>query len=279
MSKTAPHAAEKSVFIHPSACVEPGAEIGAGARIGPFCHVGPQTVIGEDVHLLSHVCLAGETRIGARTRIFPFASVGHEPQDLKYRGEKASLFIGEDCTLREGVTINPGTAGGGLVTRIGARCVLLANAHVAHDCILGDNIILSNNVMLAGHCVIGDFAIMSGGSAAHQFVRIGAHAFIGGLAGVENDVIPFGIALGNRAALAGLNFVGLKRRGVPHEAVHELRRAYQQLFAAKGTLKQRAAEVAAAFPGHAYVAQITDFLAAGGERAVCVPRPAKDDAA
>ena len=158
------------------------------------------------------------------------------------------LTIGEDCLIREGVTMNPGTAGGGSRTIVGARCVFLANAHVAHDCRVGDDVILSNNVMLAGHCQIGDFAILSGGSAAHQFVRIGAHAFVGGLAGVENDIIPFGIALGNRASLAGLNFVGLKRRGFSHEAIHELRRAYKMLFAARGTLKERVEDVAAAFP-------------------------------
>ena len=184
------------------------------------------------MRLVSHVSLAGDTTVGARTRDFPFASIGHPPQDLKYRGEPVRLVIGEDCTIREGVTMNPGTAGGGSETIVGAALVFLANAHVAHDCRIGKGVILSNNVMLGGHCQIGDFAIIGGGAAAHQFVRIGAHAFVGGLAGVENDVIPFGIALGNRAALAGLNVVGLKRRGFSHEAIHELRRAYKMLFKA-----------------------------------------------
>ena len=154
----------------------------------------------------------------------------------------------------------------------------MANAHVAHDCRLGDNIILSNNVMLAGHCQVGDYAIISGGAAAHQFVRIGAHAFVGGLAGVENDVIPYGIALGNRAALAGLNFVGLKRRGFSREAIHDLRRAYRQLFAAKGTLRERVEDLAAEYPAHETVQQIVEFLRAGGERAICMPRVGKDEA-
>jgi len=277
MSTAAARTEPSEVFIHPQACVEAGAKLGPGVRVGPFCHVGPSAVLAEGVCLVSHVSVAGLTSIGARTRIFPFASIGHEPQDLKYRGEMVRLTIGRDCLIREGVTMNPGTAGGGHETRIGDRCVFLANAHVAHDCQLGDDVILSNNVMLAGHCAVGDFAILSGGAAAHQFVRIGAHAFIGGLAGIEHDVIPFGIALGNRAALAGLNFVGLKRRGFSHESIHELRRAYQLLFAAKGTLKERTADVAEAFADHPLVGQVVQFLREGGERAICVPRTAKDE--
>jgi UDP-N-acetylglucosamine acyltransferase len=264
--------------IHPLSVVAPEAMIGPGVEIGPFCNIGPEVTLGAGVQLISHVCVAGTTRIGARTRIFPFASIGHEPQDLKYRGEPVRLSIGEDCLIREGVTMNPGTAGGGSETTIGSRCVFLANAHVAHDCRLGDNIILSNNVMLAGHCQIGDYAIVSGGAAAHQFVRIGAHAFIGGLAGVENDVIPYGIALGNRAALAGLNMVGLKRRGFSRESIHDLRRAYRQLFSPKGTLRERVEDLAADFPEHETVLQIVEFLRAGGERAICMPRPGKDEA-
>jgi UDP-N-acetylglucosamine acyltransferase len=265
--------------IHPTAVVEPGARIGAGVRIGPFCHVGPEAALGDAVQLISHVSIAGNTSIGARARVFPFASVGHEPQDLKYRGERVSLKIGEDCLIREGVTMNPGTAGGGGETIVGARCVFLANSHVAHDCRIGDDVILSNNVMLAGHCQIGDFAILGGGAAVHQFARIGAHVFVGGLAGVENDIIPFGIALGNRASLAGLNFVGLRRRGFSHEAIHALRRAYKQLFASTGTLKERAEDVAAAFPDEKAVQQMVVFLRAGGDRAICMPREGKDEMA
>lgn len=265
--------------IHPSSVVEEGAELGAGVDIGPFCHIGPHVTIGDGVRLVSHVSLAGDTMVGARTRIFPFASIGHEPQDLKYRGEAVRLTIGEECLIREGVTINPGTAGGGSETIVGPRCVLLANAHVAHDCRLGEGVILSNNVMLAGHCQIGDFAIVSGGAAAHQFVRIGAHAFVGGLAGVEHDIIPFGMALGNRASLAGINVVGLKRRGFSHEAIHELRRAYRMLFGGAGTLKERVGDVAAAFPDQDAVQQIVEFLRQGGDRQICVPRSGKDDEA
>ena len=267
-----------SATIHKSAVVEDGAVIGEGVRIGPFCHIGPHAKLGEGVELLSHVVVAGDTEIGARTRIFPFASIGHQPQDLKYKGEPVRLVIGEECLIREGVTMNPGTEGGGAETSIGARSVFLANSHVAHDCRLGEGVILSNNVMVAGHCQVGDHVIFGGGSACHQFTRIGSHAFIGGLAGVENDVIPFGIALGNRAALAGLNYVGLKRRGFSQEAIHALRRAYKQLFNGAGSLKERTEDVAAAFADQPAVQQIVAFLRAGGDRAVCTPREARDEA-
>jgi UDP-N-acetylglucosamine acyltransferase len=266
-----------TVCIHPSAVVESGARLGADVAIGPFCHVGPQVKIGDGVRLVSHVSLAGDTTIGARTRIFPFASIGHQPQDLKYRGEPVRLIVGEDCLIREGVTMNPGTEGGGSETVVGPRGAFLANAHVAHDCRIGEGVILSNNVMLAGHCHVGEFAILSGGAAAHQFVRIGAHAFIGGLAGVEHDVIPFGMALGNRASLAGLNFIGLKRRGFSHEAIHELRQAYKMLFNGKGTLRERVSDVAETYPDKEAVQQIVAFLRQGGDRAICVPRAGRDE--
>jgi UDP-N-acetylglucosamine acyltransferase len=272
-------AGEVRSFVHPSAIVEEGARLGAGVRIGPFCHIGSAAALGDGVEVISHVSIAGATTIGARSRVFPFASIGQEPQDLKYRGEPVRLTIGEDCLIREGVTMNPGTAGGGGETIVGARCVFLANSHVGHDCRLGESVLLSNNVMLGGHCQIGDFANLGGGSAAHQFVRIGAHAFVGGLAGVENDIIPFGIALGNRASLAGLNFVGLKRRGFSHSAIHALRRAYKMLFAPTGTLTERAEDVAAAFPEEEAVQQMVAFLRAGGNRAICTPRDGKDEMA
>jgi len=263
--------------IHSSALIERGAAIGAGVSIGPFCHVGPNVVLEDDVSLISHVVVAGATTVGARTKIYPFASIGHPPQDLKYRGEPVRLVIGADCLIREGVTMNPGTAGGGFETIVGARCAFLANSHVAHDCKLGDEVILSNNVMLGGHCRIGDFVIFGGGAAAHQYVRVGAHAFIGGLAGVENDVIPFGIALGNRAALAGLNVIGLKRRGFEREAIHALNRVYRLLFGSEGTLKERVESLSAEFADHAEAMQILDFIREEGDRAICMPRPGKEE--
>ncbi len=263
-------------FIHPSAVVAHAAQLGRGVHIGPFCTVGPDVVLGEGVRLVSHVAIAGHTTIGEGTRVFPFASLGHEPQDLKFRGETSELRIGRDCVIREGVTMNPGTAAGGLLTSVGDRSVFLAQSHVAHDCRVGDEVIFSNNVMLAGHCTVGDNAILGGGAAVHQFVRLGRHSFIGGLAGVEHDVIPYGIALGNRAHLAGLNVVGLKRRGFSREVIHDLRRAYKLLFATAGTLSERTGAVAADFGGHGQVDEILAFLRDGGERAICVPRDGRD---
>ena len=269
---------DAAAAIHASSVVSPLATLGEGVSIGPFCVVGPDVELAAGVVLHSHVAVAGHTTIGSGTRIFPFASVGHAPQDLKFRGERSTLRIGADCTIREGVTINPGTASGGLMTSIGDRCTILANAHVAHDCTVGDDVILVNNVMLAGHCQIGAFAVLGGGSAVHQFVRIGAHAMIGGLAGVENDVIPYGMALGNRASLAGLNLVGLRRRGFSREAIHDLRRAYRLLFAQEGTLKERVEDVAAEFADHPEVHEILDFLRNGGDRAICLPRESREPA-
>ncbi len=262
--------------IHPSSIVAHGAKLGRGVAIGPFCVVGPDVELGDGVRLLSHVVVAGHTTLGEGTRVFPFASLGHEPQDLKFRGERSELRIGRDCVIREGVTMNPGTAAGGAMTVVGDRSVFLAQSHVAHDCRVGNEVIFSNNVMLAGHCSVGDHAILGGGAAVHQFVRLGKHSFIGGLAGVEHDVIPYGIALGNRAHLAGLNVVGLKRRGFSREEIHDLRRAYRLLFTAPGTLKERVEAAAAAFSGHAQATEILDFLREGGDRAICVPRDGRE---
>ena len=265
--------------IHPSSVVEEGARLGDGVRIGPFSHVGAGVALGDGVEILSHVAIAGLTRVGPRTRIFPFASIGHQPQDLKYHGEPSTLVIGADCTIREGVTMNPGTEGGGMTTTVGDRCVFLANSHVAHDARVGDNVILSNNVMLAGHTRIGNFVILGGGSAVQQFVRVGDHAFVGGLTGVDNDVIPYGMAMGNRAHLAGLNLVGLRRRGFAREAIHDLRRAYRLLFAAEGTLAERVEDVAAEFSSHPQVHEILDFIRDGGDRAIMTPRELQDPGA
>ncbi|HMO28239.1 acyl-ACP--UDP-N-acetylglucosamine O-acyltransferase [Enterovirga sp.] len=258
--------------IHPTAIVDPAARLGAGVKIGPFCVIGPDVVLGEGCELISHVVMAGHTTLGPRCRIFPFASIGHAPQDLRYRGEPTTLAIGSDCIIRENVTINPGTPNGKGKTTVGDRCFLLASSHVAHDCVVGSNVILTNNVMLAGHCEIGDFAILGGGVGIHQFARIGPHAFIGGLSAVENDVIPYGMVIGNRAYLHGLNIIGLRRRGFTREQIHDLRRAYRLLFAAEGTLTERVVDVAEEFAGHPTVHEILDFIRLGGERSICVPR-------
>jgi len=261
-------------FVHPTALVEEGARLGRGVRIGPFCTVGPHTDLGNGCELVSHVVVAGHTRVGARTKIFPFASIGHAPQDLRYKGEPTTLTIGVDCIIREGVTMNTGTPNGTGKTIVGDRCFFLTQSHVAHDCRVGDNVILTNNAMLAGHCKIGDFAIIGGGAGIHQFVRIGPHAFIGGLSGVENDVIPYGMVLGNRAYLAGLNIIGLRRRGFSRDQIHDLRRAYRLLFAQEGTLAERVEDVAEEFSKHPTVHEILDFIRDGGDRAICTPREA-----
>ncbi len=261
--------------IHPTSIVEDGAKIGADVRIGPFCTIGADVALGDGCELLSHVAVAGRTTIGPRTRIFPFASIGHQPQDLKFRGEPSTLSIGAECLIREGVTMNPGTAGGGLKTVVGDTCAFLANSHVGHDCVVGNGVIFSNNVMLAGHCTVGDYAILGGGAAVIQFARVGAHSFLGGMSGLENDLIPYGMALGNRAHLSGLNIVGLQRRGFTRENIHDLRRAYRLLFAAEGTLKERLDDVAQEFGDHPIVQEIVAFIRAGGKRALCTPRDAE----
>jgi UDP-N-acetylglucosamine acyltransferase len=258
--------------VHPSAVVEPGAVLGAGVRIGPFCLVGSGVTLGDGCELISHAVVTGRTTIGPRAKIYPFASIGHPPQDLKYAGEPSTLVVGSDCTIREGVTMNPGTASGIMSTVVGDRCLFLANSHVAHDCRVGDDVIFSNNVMLAGHCTVGDFAIIGGGAGVHQFARIGDHAFVGGMSAIENDVIPYGMALGNRAYLAGLNIIGLRRRGFSREQIHDLRRAYRLLFAQEGSLSERVDDLAAEFSDHPTVHEILDFIREGKDRSLCTPR-------
>ena len=257
--------------IHPTAIVEDGARLAAGVRIGPYCHVTRDVTLGEGVELASHVVVAGRTSVGARARIFPFASIGHQPQDLKYKGEPSTLTIGSDCMFREGVTISPGTAGGNMETIIGDRCTFLANSHVGHDCRIGSNVILSNNVMLAGHLTVGDFAGFGGGAAVIQFTRVGAHSYIGGMSGLENDLIPYGMAMGNRAHLSGLNIVGLQRRGFSRDDIHTLRRAYRLLFADEGTLVERTEDVEKEFKDHPIVTEIVAFIRERGRRGLCVP--------
>jgi UDP-N-acetylglucosamine acyltransferase len=257
--------------IHPTAFIEDGARIAAGVRIGPFCHVGAEVSLDAGVELVSHVVVAGRTTVGARTRIFPFASIGHQPQDLKYKGEPSTLTIGSDCLIREGVTMNPGTDGGGMETIVGNGCAFLANSHVGHDCRIGNNVVCSNNVMLAGHLTVGDYAGIGGGAAVIQFARVGAHSFLGGMSGLEQDLIPYGMAFGNRAHLSGLNIVGLQRRGFSRDDIHTLRRAYRLLFADEGTLVERTEDVEKEFRDHPIVAEIIAFIRARGKRGLCVP--------
>ena len=259
----------RSASIHPTAVVEPGAKLGEGVTVGPYCVVGPDVRLGEGVTLMSHVVVGGHTEIGAGTRIFPFASIGQAPQDLKYRGEPSQLIVGRDNTIREYVTMNPGTEGGGMATRVGDGCLFMVGAHVAHDCTIGNGVIMANNATMAGHVTVGDQAVLGGLCAIHQFVRVGTLAMIGGLAGVEFDVIPYGSAIGNRAWLAGLNLVGLRRRGVARDELHALRRAYQDLFAAEGTMAERVARVAEQYADSPWVAEVVAFMRAPSQRGIC----------
>lgn len=262
---------ETEVNIHPTAVVDPAAHIGAGVSIGPYTIVGSEVQIGDGVTLHPHVVVGGRTVIGARTQVFPFASIGLQPQDLKYAGEPSRLEIGSDNVIREHVTMNPGTEGGGMITRVGDGCLFMVGTHVAHDCQVGNNIIMANNVTLAGHVEVGDFAILGGLSAVRQFAKIGKHAMVGGMSGVENDVIPYGLVIGNRARLTGLNLVGLKRRGFGREAVEGLRKAYRLLFADEGTFQERLDAVAIEFEGHEGVADIVAFIRAASSLGICQP--------
>ena len=258
--------------IHPTAIVAPGATLAEDVSIGPYCVVGEEVVLGAGVTLIAHIVVDGRTTIGEKTRIFPFASIGLEPQDLKYRGEKSRLVIGRHNTIREHVTMNPGTEGGGMVTRVGDRGLFMVGAHVAHDCQIGDHVIMANNATLAGHVVVEDYALLGGLSAVHQFVRIGQHAMIGGMSGVERDVIPYGQVMGDRARLSGLNIIGMQRRGFSREDIQTLRSAYQFLFSADGTFNDRVTEMAERFGGVAPVDDIIAFIRADSTRAICQPK-------
>lgn len=258
--------------VHPTAVISSSALLGQNVKIGPYSVVGDDVVLGDNVELVSHVSVVGRTEIGAGTHIYPFASIGHQPQDLKYKGEPSTLTIGQNCVIRENVTINPGTAGGNMTTRVGNNCLIMASAHVAHDCIVGDNVVLANYVGLAGHSVIGDFVRFGGMCAVHQFVRIGAHAFIGAQSMIDGDVIPYGMAVGNRARLAGLNLVGLKRRGFDRESIHTLRAAYRMVFSNEGTLRERVDDAAQLFKDEPLVQDVVSFIASASDRPLCLPR-------
>lgn len=258
--------------IHSTAVIAEGARIDESARIGPYCVIGGQVEIGADVQLISHVVVDGITTLGEGTVVYPFASLGHRPQDLKYKGEPSRLVIGKRNQIRENVTMNPGTEGGGMLTSVGDNGLFMVGAHVAHDCRVGDGVIFANNATLGGHVQVGDYVVLGGLSAVHQFVRIGRHVMVGGMSGVENDVIPYATVTGNRAHLSGLNLIGLKRRGYSREDIHALRNAYRLLFAPEGTMAERIEEVAAQFKEIAPVLEILDFITIDSSRAICQPK-------
>ncbi|WP_417205513.1 acyl-ACP--UDP-N-acetylglucosamine O-acyltransferase [Antarctobacter sp.] len=256
--------------IHPAAVVEDGAQIGQGCVIGPFCHIGPEVVLHDRVELKSHVVITGKTEIGSETVIFPFAVIGEIPQDLKFRGEKTSLVIGERNRIREHVTMNTGTEGGGGVTRVGNDGLFMAGCHVAHDVQVGNNVILVNNAALAGHCVIEDEVIIGGLSGVHQWVRIGRGAIIGAVTMVTNDVIPHGLVQGPRGVLDGLNLVGLKRRGVARSDITALRAAFQMLAQGEGAFQDRARRLGDETQSD-YVREIVDFILGDSDRSFLTP--------
>ena len=258
--------------IHASAVVDPKASLGKDVSIGPFCVVDGAVTLEDGVVLRSHVVVGGRTRVGAKTEIYPFASIGLAPQDLKYAGEKSELIIGCRNRIREYVTMNPGTAKGGMVSRVGDDCLFMAGSHVAHDCIVGDHVILANNATLGGHVTVGDYAILGGLSGVHQFTRIGRHAIVGGMSGVENDVIPYGSVMGDRARLSGLNVIGLKRRNFAKQDIHNLRTAYRMLFAEEGTMVERVDDVAAMFGDNDEIMEIIEFMRADSPRGLTQPR-------
>jgi UDP-N-acetylglucosamine acyltransferase len=256
----------RGVEIHPTAIVAPEAELGTGVTIGPFCTVGPDVVIEDGARLVSHVVVNGHTRIGPEVVLFPFCTVGLPPQDLKYKNEPTRCEIGARTQIREHCTIHRGTVTGLGTTRVGADCLLMAVVHVAHDCQLGDHVIVANNVVMGGHVRIGDHAVIGGAAALHQYVRIGRAAMIGGVSGVEGDVIPFGSVIGNRARLAGLNVIGLKRRGFEKAQIQTLRRAFRVLFAESGVFAARLADARARHGVDPLVGEVLDFIDAPSHR-------------
>jgi UDP-N-acetylglucosamine acyltransferase len=264
-------AIDTSAHIHASAVIEDGAVIGAGCTVGPFCVVGPEVRLAQQVELRSHVVVNGQTEIGAETVVFPFSVIGEIPQDLKFRGEKSRLVIGARNRIRESVTMNCGTEGGGGVTRVGDDGLFMAGCHIAHDAQVGNRVIVVNSAAIAGHCVLEDDVIIGGLSGVHQWVRIGKGAIIGAVTMVTNDVIPYGLVQGPRGQLDGLNLVGLKRRGVARSDITALRAAFQMLAQGEGAFLDRAQRLADEDPDSDYVRDVVSFVLGASERSFLTP--------
>ncbi len=260
-----------SATIHPTAVVDPKAQLGTNVTIGPMCVIGENAILHDDVTLISQVSIAGHTEVGEGSILYPFVSLGHPPQDFKHKGGKVGIKIGKRNTLRENVTVHPGTDVGRADTIIGDDCYFMVGAHVAHESRLGNHVTFSNYVQIGGAVTIGNNVIMGGLSAAHQFTRIGDHAFVGAMALVTTDVIPFGSVIGNHAHLAGLNIVGLKRRGFERETISDLRSAYRLLFAQEGTFKERLTDCARLYSDHPQVMEIVRFIETQDKRSICMP--------
>ena len=257
-------------MIHKTAIVDKNAKVHSSVKIGPFSVIGPNVEIGENVVIYSHVNIVGNTRIGSGNKFYPFASIGNDPQDLKYNGEDTKLIIGNNNKFREYVTVNPGTVGGGGATKIGDNCLFMISSHIAHDCKVGNNVIIANNVPLGGHVVIDDNVIIGGNSAVQQFTRIGKMAMIGGMTGVLNDVIPYGLSTGNRNFLQGLNLIGLRRAKFENKIIMELSEAYKQIFESKN-LNENILKLNGNFKENPLVKDVIDFIIKGKKRSICTP--------
>ena len=258
-------------MIHNSSVIDKKAKISDKVKIGPFCYVGPDVILSDDVELVSNVHIEGNTFIGAGTKIFPFASIGTQPQDLKYKNEKNSLSIGQNNIIREYVTINPGTQGGGSKTVVGNDCLFMISSHVAHDCNIGNNVIVANNVPLGGHVTIEDSVVIGGNSAVQQFTRIGRLAMIGGMTGVLKDVIPFGLSVGNRNYLQGLNLIGLRRKKYDNKKIIGLDKAYKEIFSSKN-LYQNLTKINGAYRDNELVNEVVKFIEKDKKRPICSPQ-------
>ena len=256
--------------IDSTARIEDGAVIGDDASIGPYCIVGPNVTIGPGCKLHSHVNVAGHTTLGVGCEVYPFASLGTPPQSSGHRGEPTRLEIGDGCIMRESVSINAGTVSGGGVTRVGARGFFMAYSHIAHDCQIGNDVILANGTQLGGHCEVGDYVFFGGLSAAHQFVRVGAQAMVGGVSGLRGDVIPYGLVSGQFAHLEGLNVVGMRRRKFTHKRLQLVREFYQQLFHGGGVFSDRLAAVRSMIDSDPAIAEILKFIDEGDKRPLCM---------
>ena len=257
-------------MIHNSSVINKEAAIGKNVKVGPFCYIGPKVHIGDDVEIISNVHIEGNTKIGKGTKIFPFASIGTQPQDLKYNSESNSLEIGENNTIREYVTINPGTKGGGSKTVIGNNCLLMISSHIAHDCNIGNHVVIANNVPLGGHVTIEDSVVIGGNSAVQQFTRIGRLAMIGGMTGVLKDVIPFGLSFGNRNYLRGVNLIGLKRKKYDNKKIMELNTAFKKIFSSKN-LHENLGRINGEYKGNDLVAEVINFISKDKNRPICTP--------
>ena len=257
-------------MIHKTAIIDPKAKIASNVKIGAYSIIGPDVEVNENTIIHSHVSISGQTIIGKENKIYPFASVGNDPQDLKYNGEKTKLIIGDNNTIREYVTINPGTIGGGGKTKVGNNCLFMISSHVAHDCLVGDNVIIANNVPLGGHAIIEDNVVIGGNSAVQQFTRIGKMAMIGGMTGVLHDVIPYGLSTGNRNSLQGLNLIGLRRAKFENKEILDLTEAYKKIFATKN-ITENISKLNGSFQKNLLIKDVIEFITKDKKRSICTP--------